>query len=151
MSTFKVLENEGYRIAQRRPGTKRSIKFQDSNRSLVMDIKLPSSAWVRITPEDVLTAIGGRRRERIPAVAEILKIGGQPLPPSVHPPVKKLPPASGSASASAPATASTSAPSPSPSAAAAAAASTFAPGPQQKPVEDFDADMTGDDIAADQF
>ena len=120
-----------------------------------MDIKLPSSAWVRITPEDVLTAIGGRRREKIPAVAEILKIGGQPLPPSVHPPVKKLPPASGSASASAsaPATASTfaSSSSPSPSAAAAAAASTFAPGPQQQPVEDFDADMTGDDIAADQF
>ena len=81
MSTFKVLENEGYRIAKRRLGTKRSIKFQDSNRSLVMDVKLPSASWVRITPEDVLNAVSGRRRERMPAVAEILEIGGEPLPP----------------------------------------------------------------------
>ena len=81
MSTFKVLENEGYRIAKRRLGTKRSIKFQDSNRSLVMDVKLPSASWVRIAPEDVISAVSGRRRERMPAVAEILEIGGEPLPP----------------------------------------------------------------------
>ena len=85
MSTFKVLENEGYRIAKRRPGTKRSIKFQDSNRSLVMDVKLPSVSWVRITPDDVLNAVSGLRRERMPAVAEILEIGGEPLRPPASP------------------------------------------------------------------
>lgn len=85
VSAFKVLENEGYRIAKRRPGTKRSIKFQDSSRSLVMDVKLPSASWVRITPDDVLNAVSSRRRERMPAVAEILEIGGEPLPASPKP------------------------------------------------------------------
>ena len=85
VSTFKVLENEGYRIAKRRPGTKRSIKFQDSTRSLVMDVKLPSASWVRITPDDVLNAVSSRRCERMPAVAEILEIGGEPLPASPKP------------------------------------------------------------------
>ena len=119
MPSFKVLENEGYHIAQRRPGTKRSIKFQDSTRSLVLDIKLPSSSWVRITPEDVLNAVSGRRRERIPAVAEILQIGGEPLAP-VQAPLVAPPVAS-------------------------------VQGPQTQLVDDFDADMSGDDIAADQF
>ena len=82
VSTFKVLENEGYRIAKRRPGTKRSIKFYDSNRSLIMDVKLPSASWVRITPDDVLGAVSSRRCERMPAVAELLEIGGEPLPAS---------------------------------------------------------------------
>ena len=50
-SEFKILEHEGYLISQRRPGTKRSIKFNDMTRSLVMDIKLPGMAWVRINPE----------------------------------------------------------------------------------------------------
>ena len=81
-STSKFLENKGYHIVQRRPGTKRNIKFSNISRSLVMDIKLPTAAWVRITPENVIAASGSRRRERIPAVAEVLAVGNLPLPPS---------------------------------------------------------------------
>ena len=147
MSTFKILENEGYRITQRRPGTKRSIKFQDSNRSLVMDVKLPSSSWVRITPEDVHSAVSGRRRERIPAVAEILQIGGQPLPQRVNVPASPARAAS-SAPFHAPGQPSEGATSPSGSGFAPDRAD---PAPVQQPMEDFDADMTGDDIAGGQF
>ena len=78
-SSFKVLENESFRLVRRRPGTKRSIKFDDMKRSLVMDVKLPDSGWVRITPEEVLAACKSRKQAPIPAVQEILDIGGQEL------------------------------------------------------------------------
>ena len=63
MSSFKLLENEGYRIVQRRPGTRRNIKFNDLDRSLVMDVKLPDSNWVRVTPEQVARVSRSRRSE----------------------------------------------------------------------------------------
>ena len=80
VSTFKLLEREGFRIAQRKPGTKRSIKFEDVARSLVMDIKLPGSAWVQITPDQVAKATSGRRSEPVPAVSEVLAISSMDLP-----------------------------------------------------------------------
>ena len=80
ISVFKILENEGFKIVRRRPGTKRSIKFDDLTRSLVMDIKLPQSSWVRITPEQVVRASRGRKTDRLPAVSEILSIADSPEP-----------------------------------------------------------------------
>ena len=81
LSTFKILEHEGFQIAQRRQGTKRSIKYDDRSKSLVLDIKLPGAAWVRILPEQVVVATRGRRkRERVPAVAEILRVAEEDLP-----------------------------------------------------------------------
>ena len=75
LSSFKVLEHEGFRIAQRRPGTKRSIKFDDATRTLALDIKLPdSAAWVRIMAEDVHHAAATRKKQRVPAVSELLAI-----------------------------------------------------------------------------
>ena len=81
MSSFKVLENEAFRIAQRRPGTKRSIKYDDASRTLVLDIKLPDAVWVRITTEQVKKAVRGRKQVYTPQVDEILAIGGMDLPP----------------------------------------------------------------------
>ena len=81
VSSFKVLEHEGFRIAQRRPGTKRSIKFDDATRTLALDIKLPESAWVRVMAEDVHHASATRKKQRVPAVSELLAISAGPLPP----------------------------------------------------------------------
>ena len=80
VSPFKTLEHEAFRIVQRRPGTKRNLRFDDANRAIVLDVKLPGASWVRITYEDVAQAKGARRRERVPAVAEILAIAGEELP-----------------------------------------------------------------------
>ena len=60
VSTFKKLENESFRIVKRKPGTKRSIKFEDVSKSLIMDVKLPGATRVCITPDDVLQATGSR-------------------------------------------------------------------------------------------
>ena len=83
VSPFKTLEHEAFLIAQRVPGTKRAIKFDDAERSVVLDIKLPGASWVRITSGDVIQAVGARKKERVPAVSEILAISGRPLPPPV--------------------------------------------------------------------
>ena len=82
--TFKLLEHEGFQIVRRRPGTRRSIKFNDLNQSLVMDVKLPGSSWVRITPDQVQAVSRMRRTSRVPAVSEILDIAGQELPPETN-------------------------------------------------------------------
>ena len=81
VSSFKILEHEGFQIAQKRPGTKRSIKFDDATRSLALDIKLPDSAWVRIMADDVQHAAATRKKQRVPAVLELLAISADPLPP----------------------------------------------------------------------
>ena len=65
VSEFKILEHEGYLITQRRPGTKRSIKFNDMNRSLVMDIKLPGMAWVRINTDQIVRSSRLRLRLKL--------------------------------------------------------------------------------------
>ena len=78
--TFKLLENEGFRIVRHRPGTKRSIKYDDRARSLVMDVKLPGAAWVRISPDQVVQATRSRKTLPTPAVSEILAISSQDLP-----------------------------------------------------------------------
>ena len=80
LSTFKLLENEAYRLVQRRPGTRRNIKFDDAHRSLVLDVKLPNMSWVRITADQVNKARRGRRQDKTPNVDEILAISGQALP-----------------------------------------------------------------------
>ena len=77
LSDFKLLENEGFKIVKRRPGSKRSIKYEDRTRSLVMDVRLPGAAWVRISTEQVRAASKTRRSDRIPGVEEILAIGAQ--------------------------------------------------------------------------
>ena len=82
VSSFKTLEHEAFLVAQRVPGTKRNIKLDDASRSVVLDIKLPGTSWVRITPLDVLQAAGARKKERAPEVSEILAIGSRPLPPA---------------------------------------------------------------------
>ena len=93
MSTFKMLENEGFRIVRRRPGTKRNIKFDDMVRSLVMDVKLPGAAWVRISPEQVRRAASARQVETTPDVSDVLAISAMdlpvapPAPPTVAPSV----------------------------------------------------------------
>ena len=80
MSTFKVLENEGFKIVQRMPRTKRSIKFEDVSRSLVMDVKLPGKTWVRVTPEQVSKATRRRKQDVVAGVEDVLAIGGMDLP-----------------------------------------------------------------------
>ena len=80
MSTFKLLENEGYRIVQRKPGTKRSIKYNDLDRSLIMDIKLPGANWVRVTPEQVARVSRGRRTKTTTTVDDVLAVGSLELP-----------------------------------------------------------------------
>ena len=80
VSTFKLLENEGFRIVRNKPGTRRSIKFDDMSRSLYMDVKLPGAAWVRITPQQVMRSSKNRKTERRPDVSEILDIANQELP-----------------------------------------------------------------------
>ena len=80
VSTFKLLENEGFRIVRRRPGTKRSIKFDDRSCSLVMDVNLPNAAWVRLTPDQIHQAARTRKTDRIPAVSELLAISASDLP-----------------------------------------------------------------------
>ena len=80
IQTFKLLENEGFRIVRRRPGTKRSIKFDDRTQSLVLDVKLPSAAWVRLTPDQIQRASRSRRTEYVPEVEDILAISASDLP-----------------------------------------------------------------------
>ena len=80
IQTFKTLEDEGFRIVRRRSGTKRSIKFDDRTRSLVMDVKLPDSAWVRLTADQVFQASRSRKTKYVPAVSEILAISASDLP-----------------------------------------------------------------------
>ena len=80
IQTFKLLENEGFRIVRRRPGTKRSIKFDDRTQSLVLNVKLLSAAWVRLTPDQIQRASRSRRTEYVPEVADILAISSYDLP-----------------------------------------------------------------------
>ena len=80
MSTFKLLENEGYRIVQRKPGTKRSIKYDDLDRSLVMDVKLPGANWVRVTPDQVARVSRGRRPKIATTVEDVLAVGSLEMP-----------------------------------------------------------------------
>ena len=84
MSTFKLLENEGYRITQRKPGTKRSIKFNDLDRTLVMDVKLPGANWVRVTADQVAKVSRGRRSVTNTTVDDVLAIGSLDLPEPVE-------------------------------------------------------------------
>ena len=74
MTEFKVLENEGFLITKRKPGTRRNIKYDDATRSLVIDVKLPDAAWVRITAAQILDARKKRKEERLPEVDEILSV-----------------------------------------------------------------------------
>ena len=80
MSSAFWLVNEGFRVAQHRPGTKRSIKFDDRLCSLFMDVKLPGVAWVQITPEHIHQASRGCRVKWVPAVADILELSSRDLP-----------------------------------------------------------------------
>ena len=80
LSTFKILEHEAYQIVRRRPGSRRSIKFDDRIRSLVLDVKLPEAAWVRLYPDQVVKAAKARKKERVPEASEILRLAGEPLP-----------------------------------------------------------------------
>ena len=74
MTEFKVLENEGFLITKRKPGTRQNIKYDDATRSLVIDVKLPDAAWVRITAAQILDAREKRKEERLPEVDEILSV-----------------------------------------------------------------------------
>ena len=80
MSTFKLLEHEGFKIARCWPGTRRSIKYEDRTQSLVLDVKLPDSAWVWIYPDQVRAATKHSKTERVPAVSEILQLAIEELP-----------------------------------------------------------------------
>ena len=80
LSTFKLLEHEGFKIVNRCPGTKRSIKYEDRSRSLVLDVKLPGAERVRISPEQVVAASRGRKKNRVPAVSEILRMANEDMP-----------------------------------------------------------------------
>ena len=46
-----VLNNVGYNIKQKFPGTRRAVKFDDENQDLFMDIKV-GEQWKRITPTE---------------------------------------------------------------------------------------------------
>ena len=74
-----MLEHEGYLISKRRPGSRRSIIFDDSIRGLVMDVKLPDLAWVRIRPDQVKSAVRKRPDARAPGVDEVLAISSEPV------------------------------------------------------------------------
>ena len=86
-STFKRLEHEGYQLVCRRPGTKRSIKYDDISRSLVMDVKLPGMNYARIQPDQVLGARASKseKEQQTPLVSEILAISAQELPEETGP------------------------------------------------------------------
>ena len=52
MPTFKMLERHGHQLRTRYgPELKRHIKYEDNEKSLVLDVKLPGeNEWVRMTP-----------------------------------------------------------------------------------------------------
>ena len=75
ISTFKLLENEGYLVSKGMPGSKRSIKFDDATKNLVIDIKLPGKRWTRIRPDQIHESRQTRDVEApAPAVEEVLAI-----------------------------------------------------------------------------
>ena len=75
-SVFKLLEKESYNISKRNPGAKRNIRFDDSNRSFFMDVKIEGGQWERIFPAQVLKAQDARKDEGpSKGVSDILGVG----------------------------------------------------------------------------
>ena len=49
--TFRLLDSHGSEIKKRHPAAKRSIKFDDSSSSLVLDVKISEEEnWIRVDP-----------------------------------------------------------------------------------------------------
>ena len=55
-SDFHVLQNLSYRMKINNVGMKRSIKFDDANLGLLLDVQLPGQDWQRIRPEQARLA-----------------------------------------------------------------------------------------------
>ena len=55
-SDFQVLQNLSYRMKMAHQGMKRSIKFDDENHGLVLDIQVPGQDWRRIRPDQARVA-----------------------------------------------------------------------------------------------
>ena len=55
-SDFQVLQNLSYRMKMAHQGMKRSIKFDDENHGLVLDIQVPGQDWRRIRPDQAREA-----------------------------------------------------------------------------------------------
>ena len=55
-SDFHILQNLSYKMKMANEGIKRSIKFDDDNFSLMLDIQLPGQEWRRIRPEQAREA-----------------------------------------------------------------------------------------------
>lgn len=61
--TFRLLDSHGAELKKRRPTTKRSIKFEDATRSLVLDVRInEEEGWCRIDP--AMTKEARFRREK---------------------------------------------------------------------------------------
>ena len=55
-SDFQVLQNLSYKMKMANKDMKRSLKFDDANLGLVLDIQLPGEDWKRIRPDQARQA-----------------------------------------------------------------------------------------------
>ena len=55
-SDFQVLQSVSYRMKLAHPGIKRSIKFDDENLGLILDVQIPGKDWTRIRPNQARAA-----------------------------------------------------------------------------------------------
>ena len=73
-SDFHVLQSVSYRLKMANPDMKRSVKFEEEEFGLVLDVQLPGQDWRRIRPHQARTA-----REIDPS----LRTGPQDLSPDM--------------------------------------------------------------------
>ena len=55
-SDFHVLQSISYKMMMANPGIKRSVKFDDENYGLVLDVQIPGQDWRRIRPDQARAA-----------------------------------------------------------------------------------------------
>ena len=79
-TTFKLLEGHANGVrAKYQEGIRRSIKYDDSDRSLALDICLPNSTtWHRITPVQALEAKKAREEEEMASVRSLPRASRRP-------------------------------------------------------------------------
>lgn len=55
-SDFHVLQNLAFKLKTSNPGLKRSLKFDDDNLGLILDVQLPGEDWQRVRPDQARQA-----------------------------------------------------------------------------------------------
>ena len=64
-SDFNALQNISYRMKMANPEMKRSVKFDDDQLGLMLDIQLPGQDWRRIRPDQARAARDNNPRLRL--------------------------------------------------------------------------------------